>query len=89
MKTVGLIGGMSWESSLTYYQRINQQIKQRKGGLHSAPLILYSVDFAHIAELQHNNDWRTIWRPLAKVSKKPAPTPWRFAPTRCIKWHHR
>tara|TARA_Y100001936_G_scaffold37398_1_gene35555 strand:+ start:886 stop:1578 length:693 start_codon:yes stop_codon:yes gene_type:complete len=69
MKTVGLIGGMSWESSLTYYQRINQQIKQRKGGLHSAPLILYSVDFAHIAELQHNNDWQQLADYLASVGE--------------------
>lgn len=69
MKTVGLIGGMSWESSLTYYQCINQQIKQRKGGLHSAPLILYSVDFAHIAELQHNNDWQKLADYLASVGE--------------------
>lgn len=69
MKTVGLIGGMSWESSLTYYQRINRQIKQRKGGLHSAPLILYSVDFAHIARLQHQNDWQQLAAYLASIGQ--------------------
>lgn len=69
MKTVGLIGGMSWESSVTYYQQINRQVKRRKGGLHSAPLILYSVDFAHIAKLQHNNDWEQLANYLASIGK--------------------
>lgn len=70
MKTVGLIGGMSWESSLTYYQRINSQVKLRKGGLHSAPLILYSVDFADIARLQHENDWEHMADYLAAIGQK-------------------
>ncbi|MBT8436755.1 MAG: aspartate/glutamate racemase family protein [Gammaproteobacteria bacterium] len=57
MKTIGLIGGMSWESSLLYYQLINSAVKQRLGGLHSAQLLMYSVDFAPIEKLQHAGDW--------------------------------
>ena len=57
MKTIGLIGGMSWESSLLYYKLINQGIKQRLGGLHSAQLLMYSVDFSPIEKLQHEGDW--------------------------------
>ena len=50
MKTLGLIGGMSWESTVPYYRTINQTVKEQLGGLHSAHLLLYSVDFAEIAE---------------------------------------
>jgi len=57
LKTIGLIGGMSWESSLLYYRLINQGVKQRLGGLHSAQLLMYSVDFAPIENLQHKGDW--------------------------------
>lgn len=57
MKTIGLIGGMSWESTQTYYRLINQGVKARLGGLHSARLVLYSVDFAEIEALQHRGDW--------------------------------
>jgi aspartate racemase len=57
MKTIGLIGGMSWESSLLYYRLINQDVRQRLGGLHSAKLLMYSVDFAPIELLQHEGDW--------------------------------
>lgn len=57
MKTIGLLGGMSWESTVTYYQAINQGIKSRLGGLHSAKLMLASVDFAEIERLQHAGDW--------------------------------
>ena len=48
MKTIGLIGGMSWESTIPYYRQINEMVKARLGGLHSAKLILYSVDFQDI-----------------------------------------
>jgi len=58
MKTLGLIGGMSWESTQTYYRLINQKIRVELGGLHSAKLVLYSVDFAEIEELQHKGDWQ-------------------------------
>ncbi|WP_417567810.1 aspartate/glutamate racemase family protein [Marinobacter sp.] len=57
MKTIGLLGGMSWESTQTYYRLINEGIKARLGGLHSAKLVLYSVDFAEIEALQHQGDW--------------------------------
>lgn len=57
MKTIGLIGGMSWESTVSYYQAINQGIKQALGGLHSAKVVLYSVDFDEIEKLQHTGRW--------------------------------
>lgn len=57
MKTIGLLGGMSWESTQTYYRLINEGIKARLGGLHSAKLVLFSVDFAEIEALQHKGDW--------------------------------
>jgi len=57
MKTIGLIGGMSWESSLEYYRMINESVKKRLGGLHSAKCLMYSVDFHEINELQHQGKW--------------------------------
>ena len=57
MKTIGLIGGMSWESTITYYQVLNETIKQVLGGLHSAKCILYSVGFEEIEKCQANGDW--------------------------------
>ena len=57
MQTIGLIGGMSWESTVTYYQIINETVKQELGGLHSAKILLYSVDFAEIEECQASGDW--------------------------------
>ena len=57
MKTIGLIGGMSWESTQTYYRLINEGVKAELGGLHSAKLVLYSVDFAEIESLQHQGNW--------------------------------
>ena len=57
MKTIGLIGGMSWESTVTYYKIINETIKKKLGGLHSAKCILYSVDFQEIEECQANGNW--------------------------------
>ena len=58
MKTIGLIGGMSWESTATYYQIINQVINKQLGGLHSAKCVLYSVDFQEIEQCQSSNDWQ-------------------------------
>ena len=55
MKTIGLIGGMSWESTVTYYQVINRTIEEKLGGLHSAKILLYSVDFDEIECYQANN----------------------------------
>ncbi|WBA80125.1 aspartate/glutamate racemase family protein [Endozoicomonas sp. GU-1] len=57
MKTIGLIGGMSWESTLSYYKGINKGVKTSLGGLHSAKVALYSVDFAEIEKLQHQGEW--------------------------------
>lgn len=57
MKTIGLLGGMSWESTVDYYQLINTQVKEQLGGLHSAKIILYSVNFAEIEQLQQQEDW--------------------------------
>ncbi len=58
MKTIGLIGGMSWESSLEYYRIINETVKEKLGGLHSAKSVLYSVNFAEIEKLQRKGDWQ-------------------------------
>lgn len=57
MKTIGLIGGMSWESTVTYYQIVNETIKRELGGLHSAKILLYSVDFAEIEKYQASGEW--------------------------------
>ena len=57
MKTIGLIGGMSWESTVTYYQLINETVKEKLGGLHSAKILLYSVDFAEIEACQSKGEW--------------------------------
>ena len=57
MKTIGLIGGMSWESSIEYYRIINETVREKLGGLHSARNVMYSVDFADIETLQHQNRW--------------------------------
>ncbi len=59
-RTLGLLGGMSWESTAVYYRLANQGVAQRCGGLHSAPLLLHSVDFAAVAALLRANDWRRI-----------------------------
>lgn len=57
MKTIGLIGGMSWKSTIEYYRIINESVKERLGGLHSAKILMYSVDFAEIEQLQHDEKW--------------------------------
>ncbi|CQJ65376.1 resistance protein [Yersinia intermedia] len=74
MKILGLIGGMSWESTIPYYRMINQQVKEQLGGLHSAKIILYSVDFHEIEQLQAKGDWETAAQLLsdAAVSLKNA-----------------
>lgn len=69
MKTIGLIGGMSWESSLEYYRIINQEVKYQLGGLHSAKSILYSVDFAEIEAMQRDGDWDQAGKTLAKAAQ--------------------
>ncbi|KAH7264500.1 Asp/Glu/hydantoin racemase [Fusarium solani] len=57
MKTLGLLGGMSWESTTTYYQEINRRVREVQGGLHSARCIVFSFDFAEIEKLQHAGEW--------------------------------
>lgn len=57
MKTIGLIGGMSWESTLEYYRIINEAVKEKLGGFHSAEMVLYSVDFAEVEAFQHRGEW--------------------------------
>ena len=69
MKTIGLIGGMSWESTAHYYRVLNQEVASRLGGLHSAAVIVHSVDFAPIAEMQSAGDWDGAGRQLAEISR--------------------
>jgi aspartate racemase len=68
VKTIGLIGGMSWESTVPYYGTINEAIKARLGGLHSAKLVLVSVDFADIEELQRAGEWSTAGERMAEAA---------------------
>lgn len=70
MQTIGLIGGMSWESSAGYYRIINEAVKDRLGGLHSAQILLYSVDFAAIEELQHAGEWEQAGAILADAAQR-------------------
>lgn len=70
MKTLGLIGGMSWESTAHYYDRINQLVAQKLGGLHSARLLLYSIDFDELQKMQHADDWRGAARLLVDVARR-------------------
>jgi aspartate racemase len=69
MKTIGLIGGMSWESTVGYYRLINEAIRQRLGGLHSARLVLFSVDFQQIERLQQAGDWDAAGTLLADAAR--------------------
>jgi len=69
MKTIGLLGGMSWESTVGYYRAINEGVKNRLGGLHSAKIALYSVDFEPIEKLQHADDWKGTAIILAEAAR--------------------
>lgn len=69
MKTIGLIGGMSWESTVTYYQIVNEAIKERLGGLHSAKVLLYSVDFHEIEKRQTSGDWEECAQILGEAAR--------------------
>lgn len=69
MRTIGLIGGMSWESTLPYYRRMNELVQQRLGGLHSARLVLLSVDFHDVEVLQSSGDWDGAGRMLAGAAR--------------------
>ncbi len=69
MKTIGLIGGMSWESTIPYYRIINEEVKNKLGGLHSAKIILYSVEFDEIEKCQSNNEWEKSGEILGKAAQ--------------------
>lgn len=70
MKTIGLLGGMSWESTELYYRLINEGIKAQLGGLHSARIAMVSVDFWEITEMQHDGDWTGAGQVLAEAAKQ-------------------
>jgi len=70
MKTIGLLGGMSWESTELYYRRINEGVKAKLGGFHSARIAMVSVDFQEIETLQHQGDWLGAGQILAQASKQ-------------------
>lgn len=69
MKTIGLIGGMSWESTIPYYRIVNEVVKERLGGLHSAKVVLYSVDFQEMERLQRVGDWTGAGHVLAQAAR--------------------
>mgnify|MGYP006177654825 CR=1 FL=1 len=69
MRQLGILGGMSWESTASYYRLLNQGVREQLGGLHSAPLLLHSVDFAEIAELQRCGDWQAAGQILAQAAQ--------------------
>jgi aspartate racemase len=69
LKTIGLIGGMSWESTIPYYRQINQTIKEQLGGLHSAKIILYSVDFHELEQLQRAGNWDAAGGMMAAAAR--------------------
>jgi aspartate racemase len=69
MKTLGLLGGMSWESTIPYYRIINETVRERVGGLHSARIVLYSVDFHAIERLQQAGDWTAAGHVLAQAAR--------------------
>ena len=73
MKTLGLIGGMSWESTATYYRLLNEHAKAALGGLHSARLVLVSVDFAEVEALQACGDWDAAGALLARACRQRLP----------------
>jgi aspartate racemase len=70
MRTIGLLGGMSWESSSEYYRLLNEAVRERLGGLHSAECVMWSVDFAPIERLQRRGDWDEAGRRLAAVARR-------------------
>ena len=70
MKTIGLLGGMSWESTAGYYRAINEGVKRSLGSFHSAEIVMYSVDFDPIEKLQHKGDWVAMAQLLVEAAKK-------------------
>lgn len=70
MKMIGMIGGMSWESSLEYYRIVNQTIKEKLGGFHSAKCILYSVNFEEVEKRQHQGDWESLTQLMVDAAQR-------------------
>jgi aspartate racemase len=70
MKTIGLIGGMSWESSAQYYRIINQQVRDQLGGVHSARSLMFSVDFGEIERLQHDGNWTVLTAEMIEAAQR-------------------
>lgn len=70
MRVIGLLGGMSWESTVTYYQELNRGVRQRLGGLHSAPCLLSSVDFAEVEQMQEHGAWNEAGKYLAQHARQ-------------------
>ncbi|TNE56733.1 MAG: aspartate/glutamate racemase, partial [Sphingomonadales bacterium] len=69
MKTIGIIGGMSWESSAQYYAIINREVRNRLGAPHSAKILMHSLDFGEVERLQHSGDWDALGGMLADSAK--------------------
>ena len=70
MKTIGIIGGMSWESTAAYYHNLNRLAQERLGGLHSAQLLLWSFDFAEIEEHQASGDWESATQSMVEAAQR-------------------
>ena len=70
MRTLGLLGGMSWESTLPYYRILNERVRERLGGLHSAQLLMYSVDFAPMEQMQRRGEWEAAGEVLAQAAAR-------------------
>ena len=70
MKTIGLIGGMSWESTVTYYQIMNETIRERLGGLHSAKILMYSIDFYELEKMQSEGAWEEAGKMMADAAQR-------------------
>ena len=89
VKVIGLLGGMSWESSAEYYKIVNERVRERLGGLHSAHCVMYSVDFAEIEELQASGRWDEAGQAARRTPRQalaaPAPTSSCSAPTPCTR----
>ncbi len=68
MKTIGLLGGMSWESTVCYYRAINEGVRKALGGLHSARIVMHSVDFEPLEKLQHEGDWEAVGEMLSQAA---------------------
>ena len=70
MKTIGLIGGMSWESSAIYYELVNKKVKELLGGFHSCQSLMYTVEFAEIEKLQHEGNWEKLNQLMADAAQR-------------------